>query len=782
MRDTLSSNAEALLVDIYLVPKKKNHSALHELRIEDHLIALANFAVDINEYIHQFSLCNTKSVNDDNMNSSSIDRHCRRYPWMSGGDGPVFGIHCSSSCNVNVDEPCDHSLSNASPVGSMIPHLRAICRYGICVNDEWYLIGLILQFLEGESVQQYALYRIAVECWDMDDGQILMIEAAHHIPSWVDEIGPTHCNHRCWIVAPTEDSRRNTASLQLIQPVHQHGMIAPTPVLLSDALDLLGGSNSVSHCILENAPPAMEAAIRDRIYKNSTMDCMQVHCAAVVLPRTVAQAFHDRPDLIAAACRMFVENIHCPMKHTIRRPEDYVLGQTEDWVWTPLSFSRTAYAMLRTITCKPDWINEDVVAPQVLASKLEIKRLQRQCAVEATPHLRYGLQLGVRLLAGLHHCLKTPASKNVDAAVPSYHASYSDSERRLLLYWSHIDKRCRVGSVEVSDPDKNKDWIAESWYAGPNASQYDVTAMLKCPVFHPEIESCLTPLSFPGIELAKQTRNALLNTSSRRTVPFTTHPPRYCDVDDDSWMWALSTSKDQLLSSKNCSIASDDASTFQKNAKSSPSWPSNCKFNGTSSSPTSDSITPLFDEVVDSMQTFMTGLSTLEGVETKTTAADSVATPIDSTLFINILHTSLQSKSAQELSDHIYHFRRSVPLDDRFFSKEDYTLMEPSDSDYDEDDCDTQNYSNDLNLEDLMNAMDEELRKSTSCRGLDDIEITRNHSDTDDIAQKTHILSNMLKSLDAAAGNPGPIRNILQEMGCEISPVANDDNDSSDFA
>jgi hypothetical protein len=76
-----------------------------------------------------------------------------------------------------------------------------------------------------------------------------------------------------------------------------------------------------------------------------------------------------------------------------------------------------------------------------------------------------------------------------------------------------------------------------------------------------------------------------------------------------------------------------------------------------------------------------------------------------------------------------------------------------------------------------MKAMDKELRTSASCRGLDDMDLTRNQGDSDDIAQKTHVLSNLLKSLEAAAGGPGPTRNILQEMGSDI-PLVNDVSDS----
>jgi SGT1 protein len=751
------SNAEALLLDVYLIPKKKNsrgNSTQDVPTIENHLIALANLAVDINEYIQQ---CSREPVNADHSSVSSINRHDGRYPWMSGGDGPVFGIHCSNSCSTSMDSVCDQS--NSSSTARMIPHLRAMCCYGICVHDEWCFVGLVLRFLQNISGQKYSSYTIAIQCCDMDDGQILFIEAAHHIPSWVDDIGPTYCHHRCWVVATTDDNQWKV-TFQLIRPKTDHDMIAPTPLLLGDALDLLSGNDFAVHSALESAPSSMEDAISDRISK-STMDGSHCQRTAVVLPRSVAHFFHHRPDLIAVACRVFVENIHCPIQHAVERPEDYVLGQSDDWVWTTLSLSRTSYAMIRTITSKPDWIHEDVIAPQFLASNLEIKRLQRQCSVQATPHLRYGLQLGVRLMAGLHYCLHSPADpKSSRTAVTSFHDSLTVKERRLLLHWSQIAKTCHTNDGELSCQDQRIDWIAESWNDGPNKPQHNLNSMLKCPVFEPEVVTCLTPLSQPGIELSQQIRLALLNRNVRSALPLSTHPPGPFDVDDDRWMWTLSTSKDQLLSEDN---STRDIDVLQP------------KSNTTNSS-TASPMAPLFDEVLNSVQTFMTGSSAVEGVDTsKRSAAVHASIPIDSTVFMNILNASLQSKSAEELSDYLNPSRQSIRVNDPFFSKEDYTMMEQSESDIDDDDCDIENDSRDLT--DLMNAMDEELRTSAACRELDDLGLTSKYGDSDDIAQKTHILSNLLKSLDATAGGAGPIRNIVQEMGSDIPSLSKDSED-----
>ena len=67
--------------------------------------------------------------------------------------------------------------------------------------------------------------------------------------------------------------------------------------------------------------------------------------------------------------------------------------------------------------------------------------------------------------------------------------------------------------------------------------------------------------------------------------------------------------------------------------------------------------------------------------------------------------------------------------------------------------------------------MDAELKEKTSSRKLDGGESmlgennTGGDGDDDDVAEGAHVLSNLLQSLEASSGDPGPVRNMLQEMG-----------------
>ena len=230
--DLLAIHKNALLLDVHLLlssstsTSNKNDPQPSRRSADDHWQKLAQLGVELNAALQQ-------------------EHGCRRhYPWMTGGDGPVFGVHCGS------DD---------------IPHLRAVCRYyGVGVDDEWRAVG----WRDGLSSKTTRQHDVAVECWDVDDGQLLLIEAAQHLPSWVDEIGPQHCRHRCWIA--------RGGQVVLIRPPSdnvgerpQHSLPSSALTLsLSEALTILQDDHDNhhnNHPLVETAPASVQKAIRDRI-------------------------------------------------------------------------------------------------------------------------------------------------------------------------------------------------------------------------------------------------------------------------------------------------------------------------------------------------------------------------------------------------------------------------------------------------------------------------------------------------------------------------------------
>ena len=67
--------------------------------------------------------------------------------------------------------------------------------------------------------------------------------------------------------------------------------------------------------------------------------------------------------------------------------------------------------------------------------------------------------------------------------------------------------------------------------------------------------------------------------------------------------------------------------------------------------------------------------------------------------------------------------------------------------------------------------MDTELKGKTTARTLDTGEGVEQNDlgGNEEVAEGAHVLTNLLESLDASAGTPGPVPNMLKQMG--INPT-----------
>lgn len=121
----------------------------------------------------------------------------------------------------------------------------------------------------------------------------------------------------------------------------------------------------------------------------------QWHRAAIALPRPLAQLIQHRQDLVALLCNAFLEHIH----DATPKQSKFSMATEEEWIWTTHAFGPTSYAMLRSSVAPPDWKTQNSIPSRYQSAQM--KRLQRQGQNQATPHLLHGLQLGVRLVAGV---------------------------------------------------------------------------------------------------------------------------------------------------------------------------------------------------------------------------------------------------------------------------------------------------------------------------------------------------------------------------------------------
>jgi hypothetical protein len=292
------------------------------------------------------------------------------YSWHYGGDGPVFGVHVGSEG---------------------VPCLRAYCRYGPSVLDEWMAVDFMNDM--SKSLKE----DIAISCWDAEDGQVILIQSSDTLPEWADE-DPTD-NHRyaCWI---------RQGQIQLFRQPH---------ISLQDALKELRNQKddkSSTHPNIQNSLNQWLEFNR----KNS----LASQRTPLVVPRKIATLLRKRPDLVHAAIQAFSDNIELP-------PPD--LSQHEDWVWTTHALSRTNYAMARTMVSS-EWKLPDFLPP----IGVEVKRYKRKCAMETTPHLQYAVQLGVRIVAGFEFLSKSKWE--------------APSLEQRIAHWCRLEQDCQGGKQQ----------------------------------------------------------------------------------------------------------------------------------------------------------------------------------------------------------------------------------------------------------------------------------------------------------------------------------------------
>jgi len=669
----------------------------------------------------------------------------KKYDWHVGGDGPIFGIHATNH----------------------IPHLRALCRYGVNVADEWTAIDCILNV-----TKQFP--DVVVECWDVQDGQILFIESANVLPVWVDLIGPEACRHRCWI---------RQGMIQFIAPnttMIQNGM-EDQNLSLQNALRILERGQEEENCDnLVETPTVVQQVIQDCIDRflhkqqqskdnspttsqSSSQHHHHHHKAALTVPRSVAHMIQQRPDLVNAAIVAFAQHALHTTTHQSKKknnnnsnknnPDSGI--QYEDWVWTTHSFSRTNYAMLRTIV-SPSWRTESYIPPEFQSA--ELRRVQRQAAVDATPHLRHAVQVGVRLVVGFNLLLSQQQYANTSLSV-------SLQQRRILSYWP------RLLEQELNYP---TEWLLDAWKAGPNYAPFPLEYILQCPVVLEEIElepNNITLWSYPDVSLASQIRQQL------KKSEISNHQflvPRQDEVDtNENWMMLSPDTVDEQMETMTGKTKRQKVTTFKKQKNQSPT--------------NEQTQAAQLDSMLNGFETFMVDKSGVEGVShnniedpsaeitvagegNRNTAANScpmksqARVSVNPRVFLHLLKTTLDPSTPP---DAINFSVNNSKNDDGFFSKDDYELMLPmGEDDNDDEDDDEDKLPMDTDVLELMSAMDSELQGTSAFSGTD--------------GDQTHILTNLLQSLDAGAGGTGPVQNMMKAMGAVpplVSPCFEDDEE-----
>ncbi|KAG7354027.1 SGT1 domain containing protein [Nitzschia inconspicua] len=435
-----------LLLDVY--------SLRHYEPSNLQLLFLADLAVKINEFLQQE----------------------QNFCWHYGGDGPVFGIHLSEG----------------------VPHLRAYVRYGPNVLDEWMAIHML-----NEVTKRFSNDEVVGMVWDVQDGQILLIQLAELLPESFDQDSTDRHKYSCWLrngnlhLLEIPHVSISTALQNLLRVPNDHG---PSHPKLQEAMGFWLELNQEEAKLLQRTP--------------------------MVLPRNVATMLEIYPDFLHTAIQAFCSYLeHSNDRYSSRAlqkqdpdEDSIVLANYEDWVWVTRQISRTNYAMVRTVTSK-QWDDPNSTP---IPLPVEIKRMQRTCNMDSATHLKHAVAIGVRVMVGLELLLQ-----NREDAIQS-HPLASLQDR--ILYWNRVEQTLSSNHS-----------ILESYQKGPNQSVLNLENIIKCPVF-PEERDNLTLWTSPEASLAHQIRQGLKrnsNTADRNITTASTVPPKPDQVDGDEWMDVL---------------------------------------------------------------------------------------------------------------------------------------------------------------------------------------------------------------------------------------------------
>ncbi|KAI3794353.1 hypothetical protein L1987_36983 [Smallanthus sonchifolius] len=227
-------------------------------------------------------------------------------------------LHSLSSYTTNYiwqHEPFTISISTQSP-SNQIPHLHGKLRYGDNLEDEWFIVFLLF-----ETSRKFP--NLSIRVWDTD-GEFLLIEAAFHLPKWLN---PETSTNRIFI---------RGGNLHII-PKNQFASV-PT---LFDSLSYIS-----THEEKTKAPSSVQLAIKNRIGDYPDRAVKNMHRVRVRVPVSVAQILKHEPCLISLAVQGFYDRDIDSMKYAATMERFLPNKSSDEIVEVSVLMSRAMYAQL----------------------------------------------------------------------------------------------------------------------------------------------------------------------------------------------------------------------------------------------------------------------------------------------------------------------------------------------------------------------------------------------------------------------------------------------------
>ena len=492
------------------------------------------------------------------INAKLIPLYNKRYKhhWFTGGEGISFGLHCQ-------DEDIHGPSISPDPNQGRIPHLRAIVSYGVHPLDEFFAMAM-MKCITVDLLKHHGI-KVAVECWDLDDGQILLIEGANDLPSWVDGdvlddgmgmgTGVGMMEKRVYFV---DGVVRLVAPTSITDPKHCDrndpftctgtGTISgagKSSVSRSQALAaLIEPENTVNiqSDDMDASPLEFNATIQKRLEPfckvlNQTLEKNRIrsvlseylHTAAIVLPLHLAIMIRHRPDLVSVAILSFCRHVHKNQNDVKngsgssssssslptlvdeqKAAYQYEMKPFENLVFTSIILPKTLYAMLLTAAGQ---MQPPMKTPKHYKS-MELNRIKRQCknGGAAYAHFRHAVEAGMRLSLGFEWLANSNSNSNSNSKpfLPKEKDVNDDVEERTSsnsLHSSSTEERINIHCVRIDqEAGGDGDWIHGAWNRGPNETNAEdrIDSLLKCPIWNPEIlQGGVSPIQHPGKAVSK---------------------------------------------------------------------------------------------------------------------------------------------------------------------------------------------------------------------------------------------------------------------------------------
>ncbi|XP_043119115.1 protein ecdysoneless homolog [Puntigrus tetrazona] len=212
--------------------------------------------------------------------------------------------------------------------GDVPAHLGGVTQFGDNVEDEWFIVYLLKHITRTFSDVAAVLYD--------NDGQFILIEAAEHLPKWLD---PDSSENRVFLYH---------GELHILPRCTRAGEVGwprDSVPAVGQALEVL--RSHAESCL---AKPPIRSALARRL--NGYPDKIQqnFHRAHCYVPAGIAAVLSRRPDLIAPAVSAFY----------LRDPVDLQACRTfhafpsDTRVMTSVKFTRCLYAQLQQQSFVPD--------------------------------------------------------------------------------------------------------------------------------------------------------------------------------------------------------------------------------------------------------------------------------------------------------------------------------------------------------------------------------------------------------------------------------------------